>query len=91
MSLELSLSPAISMGGGNPFGSSASFENSRLGMEFGEAKARSKKLMQRRLSRKCSTGKHHMLPPSVVLGLILYSRTWIFCPILGAKSSTIVA
>jgi len=66
-----------STGGGNPFGSPASFENSKPGMEFGEAKVGSNKLMQRKLSRECSMGKHHMLPPSVFLGFILYSRTWI--------------
>jgi hypothetical protein len=43
MSMELSLLLAISKGGGNPFGSLVSFENSRLGMEFRETKARSNK------------------------------------------------
>jgi len=77
MSLDLSLLFSISKGGGNPFGNSTSFKNPKLGMEFKEARARSNKLGQRRLSRKCSTSKNHTVPPCVVLGLILYEKTWI--------------
>jgi hypothetical protein len=38
---------------------------------FEEIKVGSNKLRERKLSRRCFTGKHHMLPPCVVLGLIL--------------------
>jgi hypothetical protein len=80
--LELSLLPAISKGGGNPSGSLTSFEHSRLGMEFREAKVGSNKLGQKKLSKECSISKHHTLLPCVILGVILYSRTWISIKLL---------
>jgi hypothetical protein len=76
-SLELFILFVIYRGGGNPFGSLAFSKNSKLEMEFGEARVKSNKLRQRRLSKKCSTCKHHTLIPCVILGLILYKRTWI--------------
>jgi hypothetical protein len=78
MSLELSLLLTISRGGDNPFGNPTSSKNSRYGMEFKEGRVGSNKLGQRRLSKKCFTSKHHTLPPYVILGVILYSKTWIF-------------
>jgi hypothetical protein len=53
MSLELSLLLVVSKGGGNPFESQASSKNSKPGLEFGEARGRSNKLGQRRLSKEC--------------------------------------
>jgi hypothetical protein len=41
----------ISRGGGNPFGSLGFSKNSKFEMEFEEAKARSNKLGEKRLSR----------------------------------------
>jgi hypothetical protein len=54
-------------------------------MEFEEARIGSNKLMQRRFSKECFTGKHHMLSPCVVLGFILYSKTWISIQLLMLK------
>jgi hypothetical protein len=71
MSLELFYLPPISRGGSNPFGSLGSSKNSRPRMEFEKVGAGSNKPGERRLSRECSTCKHHMLPPCVVLGFIL--------------------
>jgi hypothetical protein len=68
--MELFILRTISKGGGNPFGSLVSFENSKLEMEFGKARVGNNKLMQRRLSRESYASKHHMLLPCVVWGFI---------------------
>jgi hypothetical protein len=56
MSMEWFISPIISMGGSNPFGSLASSKNLKLGMEFEEARVGNNKLMQGRFLRECFIG-----------------------------------
>jgi len=87
MSLEFSLLPLIFVGGGNPFGSLTSFENSKPTMEFEEARVRNNKLGERRISRECSTCEHHTFPPFVVLGLILKNMD--IGPTFSVESSSI--
>jgi hypothetical protein len=91
MSLELSFFLVIFTGGGNPFGRSGSFENSRLEIKFGLAKARSNKLGQRKLSRECFICKHHTQPPCVVLGFIFIFKNMDIDLTFSAKSSALMA
>jgi hypothetical protein len=90
MSLELFLLPTISRGGGNPFGSLASFENSKHGLEFEEERVGSNKMGQRRLSRKCYTCKHSYVSSLCSFGLHFIFKNMDIGPTLGAKNSTLV-